>query len=116
MKNITDKIYNLYNKFGSIPFLIAIRRAFPFLIPVFIIGACALSIQCFPISSVRNFILTALNGKINEFLTAVYQAAYGFAAIYLVMVLSYQYSRNLTKRMSLCVFWLYQQLFVILHL
>lgn len=104
MKNITDKIYNLYNKFGSIPFLIAIRRAFTFLIPVFIIGACALSIQCLPISSVRNFILTALNGKINEFLTAVYQATYGFAAIYLVMVLSYQYSRNLTKRMSLCVF------------
>lgn len=67
----------------------SVKQAFTFLIPVFMIGAFALSIEYFPIAAVRQFIGTAANGWLYRLLDLIYSATYGFAAVYLVMAVSY---------------------------
>ncbi len=76
--------------------LTSLKQTFLFLLPVFMIGAFSLSIESFPIKAVREFIASALNGKIKEILDLLYNATYGFAAVYLVMVLSVYESQRLS--------------------
>ena len=64
--------------------LTSLKQTFLFLLPVFMIGAFSLSIESFPIKAVREFIASALNGKIKEILDLLYNATYGFAAVYLL--------------------------------
>lgn len=66
-----------------------IRYSFLVLTPVFLTGACAQTVQHFPIAAVRIFIENALNGRLYDVLEAIYQATFGFAAVYLVFVLSF---------------------------
>ena len=66
-----------------------IRYSFLVLTPVLLTGACAQTVQHFPISAVRIFIENALNGRLYDVLEAIYQATFGFAAVYLVFVLSF---------------------------
>lgn len=91
MDKLADKLFRLYvGNGGRHHVLASIRRAFSLLVPIFMIGACALTLQYFPIAAVRNFIAGALDGWIFEFLEIIYNATYGFAAVYLVLALSYE--------------------------
>lgn len=87
--NLFDKIIGGSKESKKSPILGAIRRAFIFLIPVFIIGASAVALQNFPVSAVRNFFKNFAGGFIDEFLGVVCSATYGFTAVYLVLSLSY---------------------------
>lgn len=94
MNFVTDRLYSKgYNKLNASVF-VTIKEAFSFLTPVFLIGAFALAIRCFPVTAVREFIETALGGNIFSLLGALYSATYGFAAVYLVFILSYLNSRT----------------------
>lgn len=87
--NLFDKIIGGRNESKKSPILGAIRRAFTFLIPVFVIGASAVALQKFPVEAVRYFIKNFAGGFIDEFLGVIYSTTYGFAAVYLVLSLSY---------------------------
>lgn len=94
MNSTLDKLLNKSSDRVNASIFVTIKEAFSFLTPVFLIGAFALAIRCFPVTVVREFIETALGGKINDFLKVAYDATYGFAAVYLVIVLSYLDSRT----------------------
>ena len=66
-----------------------IKKAFLFLLPVFLIGAATLTLQNFPITPVREFLNSVFNGFFYNFFNTVYAATYGFASFYLVITLSY---------------------------
>lgn len=87
--NLFDKLIGGRTESKKSPIFGALRRAFIFLIPVFIIGASAVALQNFPVSAVRSFFKNFAGGFINEFLGVIYSATYGFAAVYLVLSLSY---------------------------
>lgn len=87
--NLFDKLIGGRTESKKSPILGALRRAFIFLIPVFIIGASAVALQNFPVEAVRNFFKNFAGGFINEFLGVVCSATYGFTAVYLVLSLSY---------------------------
>lgn len=77
---------------------VSVQQAFVFMIPIFMIGATALMLQSFPIASVRTLIQNAWGGVVNEFLGMVYTATYGFAAVYLLISLSYSISLSAVSR------------------
>ena len=66
-----------------------IKKAFLFLLPVFLIGAATLTLQNFPITPVREFLNGIFDGFFYNFFNTVYAATYGFASLYLVITLSY---------------------------
>lgn len=66
-----DKLIDKYldkaiNRSNNSIFLV-IKQAFQSLIPIFMIGACALVVQNFPITVIIEFIQNALDGKIYNF-------------------------------------------------
>lgn len=65
-----------------------IKESFSFLTPAFLIGAFALAIQSFPVTAIRELVATVLDGKLYDFLEILYQATYGFTAVYLVFIFS----------------------------
>ena len=87
--NLFDKLIGGRTESKKSPILGALRRAFIFLIPVFVIGASAVALQNFPVSAVRSFFKNFAGGFIDEFLGVIYSATYGFTAVYLVLSLSY---------------------------
>lgn len=89
MKKFADRLFRLYSGHEKNSILTSIRHAFVFLVPVFMIGACALTLQHFPVTVVREFIANAGGGIIYEFLNIIYNSTYGFAAVYLVLALSH---------------------------
>ena len=96
-----DRLFNRFigQKKGS--FFYLIKQTFLFLVPVFIIGACALMIQSFPVTAVREFIATRWGGVLYELLDIIYTATYGFAAVYVVMVLSFFLASSYTEQSDL---------------
>lgn len=74
----------------------SIKRAFVFLLPVFLTGATTLTLQDFPINSVREFVNGVFNGFFYHLFNIVYTATYGFASFYLVITLSYCLSQTKT--------------------
>ena len=54
----------------------------------FLTGAITLTLQNFPIDPVREFINSVFNGFFYHFFNTVYTATYGFASLYLVIILS----------------------------
>lgn len=89
MEKIIDKIVNKSVSTDNNSIFSVIKQAFLSLIPIFMIGACALVLQYFPITIIRNFIQNALNGKIFDFLNVIYLVTFGFSAVYLVLSVSY---------------------------
>lgn len=75
-------------------------QSFVALIPVFMIGAFTLVLQYFPIPAVAEFIQTAFGGRLFAGLDLLYDATYGVAAIYVLVILSFKYSITLTKGYS----------------
>ncbi len=71
-----------------------IKESFSFLTPVFLIGAFAVAIRSFPVATIRVLIGTVLNGKLYDFLGILYNATYGFMAVYLVFIFSCLDSRT----------------------
>lgn len=65
-----------------------------FLMPVFMVGAFALCIEYFPVAGFRSFIEHEFGGIIKRILELLYNATYGFAAVYLVVALSYYESQK----------------------
>ena len=92
--NFLEKTIDRVNDYGNESVLESVKRAFIFLTPMFIIGASALTLQYFPVMVIRNFIETALGGKIFDLLQALYVATYGFAAVYLVLSVAYCVSEH----------------------
>lgn len=84
-----EKIRARLDGFENSSIVEMIKRAFIFLVPIFIIGAVSLAVRYFPIPAVRDFIDLELGGFIGELLDAIYSATYGFAAVYLVISISY---------------------------
>ena len=74
----------------------SIKRAFISLLPVFLTGATTLTLQDFPINSVREFVNGVFNGFFYHLFNTVYTATYGFASFYLVITLSYCLSQTKT--------------------
>lgn len=66
----------------------SIKTAFISLLPVFLTGATTLTLQDFPINSVREFVNGVFNGFFYHLFNIVYTATYGFASFYLVITLS----------------------------
>ena len=89
MKKFANGIFGIYVRAESIPLLETLRRAFTFLVPVFLIGAGALVFQNFPVPAVREFIQTAAGGSLNSVLSLLYSITYGFSAVYLAIALSF---------------------------
>lgn len=92
--NLLDKTAERINKFENSNISESIKRAFSFLSPVFMIGAAALTIQNFPIAAVRTFIQSVWNGFFDHLLTVIYDATCGFAAVYLVIVLTHMFAQT----------------------
>lgn len=93
-----DKLINKYldhsiNRKENSIFLV-IKQAFQSLIPIFIIGACALVIQNFPITAIREFVKNSLNGRLYDFFDLIYNATFGFSALYIVLAISYYESAS----------------------
>ena len=65
-----------------------IKESFSFLTPAFLIGSFALAIQSFPVAAIREMVATVLDGKLFDFLEILYNAIYGFTAVYLVFIFS----------------------------
>lgn len=76
----------------------SVKQAFTYLIPVFMVGAFALSIEYFPIAAVQEFIGTAAGGRLRQISDLIYNATYGVAAIYLVLALSYYEAQRKSTR------------------
>ena len=74
----------------------SIKTAFISLLPVFLTGATTLTLQDFPINSVREFVNGVFNGFFYHLFNIVYTATYGFASFYLVITLSYCLSQTKT--------------------
>lgn len=89
MSATTDRLFSRDIDKMRTSVFVTIKQAFLFLTPVFLIGACTLTVKYFPVEVVRTFVGTVWSGKLDEFLTIVYNVTYGFAAVYLVMTLSY---------------------------
>ncbi len=104
MDRIADNYFKIYLKLEKNKYLSAIKQAFIMMIPIFMIGSLAILLQNFPIEVVRKFFNTALNGYINAFLNLIYTATFGFASVYVVITLTYQYSCNICKNPSTRVF------------
>lgn len=103
-EKIKKTLRKLYIDGGKNTFLISIKQAFLFLIPVFIIGAGALTLQSFPVAAIRDFIRTVWNGKLNALLMTIYDATYGFAAVYLVISLSFFLSVGISEHKDVHAF------------
>lgn len=89
MKKFANSLFRIYIRAESIPLLETLRRAFTFLVPVFLIGAGALVLQNFPVTAAREFIQTAAGGSLNCVLSLLYSITYGFSAVYLAIALSF---------------------------
>ena len=93
----TEKWHRWYLRIvGEGSFFASLRLSFMLLLPVFLVGACALMLQSFPVAAIREWILTAGNGTVYEFLQLIYHATYEFAAVYLVIAMAYVESRAQT--------------------
>lgn len=97
MQRIIEGYFKFYSILEKNKFLSAIKRSFIMLVPVFMIGAFVLLIQYFPITPIREFIATALNGTIFDILSGVYYATFGLVSVYLVFTLSFTYSKVFSK-------------------
>lgn len=97
MQRIIEGYFKFYSILENNKFLSAIKRSFIMLVPVFMIGAFVLLIQYFPITPIREFISTALNGTIYDILSGVYYATFGLVSVYLVFTLSFTYSKVFSK-------------------
>ena len=86
---LPELLFSLRAKYEKSSMFVSIQRAFIFLIPAFTIGAMALALQYFPVVFVREFISTALDGHLYGLLSVIYSATYEFAALYLVIAISY---------------------------
>lgn len=95
--SLLDKTAEQIDKYGNNRISESVKRAFSFLLPVFMIGAGALTLQNFPITVIREFINGVWDGFFNKLLSVIYDATYGFAAIYLVIMLTYSFTQ--TKKM-----------------
>lgn len=106
MKLLNDAMKNV-RKYESRHTTESVKRAFTFLLPVFLIGATALTLQYFPITPVREFINGVWNGFFYRFFDTVYRATYGFASVYLVLALAYCFSRSLDIHKDVKVFYVF---------
>ena len=101
MQKILEIYFKLYAYLENNKFLNSIKRSLILLVPVFMIGAISLAIQYFPIEGFRTFISTEFNGVIYSFLDGVYKSTFGLVSLYLVIAVSFYYSKNFTKKESL---------------
>ena len=101
---ITDGVVGFIDKFSGNRTTEAVKKAFTFLLPVFLIGALSLTLQHFPVTSVREFINGVWGGFFNGFLSAVYNATYGFASVYLVLALAYCVSNTMDLHKDVKIF------------
>ena len=101
MQKILEIYFKLYAYLENNKFLNSIKRSLILLVPVFMIGAISLAIQYFPIEGFRTFISTEFNGVIHSFLDGVYKSTLGLVSLYLVIAVSFYYSKNFTKKESL---------------
>lgn len=92
MKEIAMFFYRINTKLEKIKFLSAIKQGFVILMPIFIIGAFSILLQYFPVTAIRNFIESGLNGSINRILRLIYNSTCGFVAVYLVISITFCYS------------------------
>ena len=104
MSKLSDQIFNIYAEHEKASVLVSVKRAFSFLVPVFMIGACTLTIQNFPVPVIRDFVHTALNGHINEFLDVIYNATFGLSAVYLLVTLSYYMALSMAVHNDIRIF------------
>ena len=101
MQKILEIYFKIYAYIENNKFLNSIKRSLILLVPVFMIGAISLAIQYFPIEGFRTFISTEFNGVIYSFLDGVYKSTFGLVSLYLVIAVSFYYSKNFTKKESL---------------
>ncbi len=94
VEKFIDKLTGFLGKIENSHTANCIKRSFTFLLPIFLVGATALTLQNFPITPVREFINSACNGYFNAFLNVIYTATYGFASSYLVLAFSYCFSQS----------------------
>ena len=97
MQIFIEKYFRVYSFLEKNKFLSAIKRSFVMLVPVFMIGAFALLIANFPITPVREFINTVFEGKLGQLLVGIFNATFGFSAVYLVLAIGFHYSKAFTK-------------------
>ena len=100
MQKILEIYFKLYAYLENNKFLNSIKRSLILLVPVFMIGAISLAIQYFPIEGFRTFISTEFNGVIHSFLDGVYKSTFGLVSLYLVIAVSFYYSKNFTKALN----------------
>ncbi len=100
MTGIEEFYFKIYTSIERNKLISSIRQGCVIMIPVFIIGAFSLLFQNFPIPVVKEFMLSFAGGIIFRFFGFIYEATFGFAAIYLLAAITYKYSLQITEKFT----------------
>lgn len=84
----------LYEKMDNSKLLQCIRSGLVMTIPVLLIGSFALVLRSLPIPVYQNFITTFLSGILYDIFAVIYNATFGFLALYMTMSISICYSQQ----------------------
>lgn len=75
-----------------------LKESFIMVVPVLLTGACSLIFTGSPVAGFQKFISEFCGGIIMTTLTGIYEATYGFLALYLVVAISQNYSACFNRK------------------
>lgn len=87
-------IQNLYRCMDRSRILQCIKNGLVMMIPILLTGSFALLFRSLPIPVYQQFIATFLSGAIYQLLTFIYDATFGFLAVYTTVAISAAYARR----------------------
>lgn len=100
MSSIMKKLIRIYLAIEKNKLIVSIRQSFALMVPIFLTGAFVLVIEYFPVDAIQNFVATALNGSIKSLCEIIYNGTFGMAAFYVLIILSYKYYANITRKVG----------------
>lgn len=78
--------------FSSNSYIRAIRQGLVSLIPILMVGACALVLKSLPIAAYQNFICNFCGGALMLFFNGVYSVTFGLLSIYMTVSIAYYFT------------------------
>lgn len=90
MQNVIQK---LNSRMDNSRILQCVRSGLVMMLPVLLIGSLTLVLRSLPIPAYQQFMATFLSGIVDQFLTYIYDATFGFLAVYMTAAISISYAR-----------------------
>ncbi len=87
-------LQKIYSRMDNSSLLQCIRSGLILMIPVLLIGSFALVLRSLPIPIYQKVITTFLSGALYELIDFIYQATFGFLAVYMTISISICYARR----------------------